>query len=163
MQHDNVNPIFGLSRIPMTDQSGKTNLPCTYLEDPNVVIITTIAIASISVVIFTIIINTIVIIVITIYYRHHYDFCHNYYYCFPYARLGLQGKAGWDDEGLEEVVGRQSKQVGLLMHLLHWRPAFPLTHTSHSFWHNLHASLTHTHLITPQELHLIRRLAGQLA
>ena len=75
----------------------------------------------------------------------------------------LQGMAGWEDEAIQEVVGKQSKQLGLLMHLVHWRPSFPLTHTAHSFWHKLHASLTHGQLITLQELQLIKRLAGQLS
>ena len=70
--------------------------------------------------------------------------------------------AGWEDDAIQEVVGKQSKQLGLLMHLVHWRPSFPLTHTSHAFWHKLHASLTHSQLITLQELHLIKSLAGQL-
>ena len=75
----------------------------------------------------------------------------------------LQGSARQADEAIQEVVGRQSNQLGLLMHLVHWRPSFPLTHTSHSFWHKLHASLAYSQLITQQELHLIKRLAGQLS
>ena len=73
----------------------------------------------------------------------------------------VQGRAGWEDEAIQEVVGRQRTQLGLLMHLVHWRPSFPLTHTSNSFWHKLHASLSDSQLITQQELHLIKRLAGQ--
>lgn len=74
----------------------------------------------------------------------------------------VQGRAAWDEQTMHEVVSRQSKQVGLLMHLVHWRPAFPLTHTSHSFWQKLHASLTYSPLITLDELHLVWRLSGQL-
>ena len=63
---------------------------------------------------------------------------------------------------MQQVVGRQSMQLGNLIHLLHWGPAFPLTHTADAFWQKLSACMASSHLMRQDELRLIQNLAGQL-
>ncbi len=72
----------------------------------------------------------------------------------------LQGQEAWDRQANFNLVSRQSVQLSQLTHLLHWRPAFPLTHTSPAFWHKLLPSLASSHLLDDAELQLVRALAG---
>ena len=51
-------------------------------------------------------------------------------------------------------------QLGHLTHLLHWRPAFPLTHTSPAFWQKLLPSLASSQLLAEAELSFVSSLAG---
>ncbi|KAL0044361.1 hypothetical protein WJX82_002138 [Trebouxia sp. C0006] len=70
-----------------------------------------------------------------------------------------QGQEAWDRQANFNLVSRQSVQLSQLTHLLHWRPAFPLTHTSPAFWHKLLPSLASSHLLDDAELQLVRALA----
>ncbi|KAL0038127.1 hypothetical protein WJX79_003878 [Trebouxia sp. C0005] len=70
-----------------------------------------------------------------------------------------QGQEAWDRQAVLNLVSRQSVQLSQLTHLLHWRPAFPLTHTSPAFWHKLLPSLASSHLLGDAELRLVRALA----
>ncbi|DBA92608.1 hypothetical protein WJX77_001792 [Trebouxia sp. C0004] len=70
-----------------------------------------------------------------------------------------QGQEAWDRQAIFNLVSRQSVQLSQLTHLLHWRPAFPLTHTSPAFWHKLLPSLASSHLLDDAELQLVRALA----
>jgi hypothetical protein len=72
----------------------------------------------------------------------------------------LQGQEAWDRQAIFSMVSRQSVQLSQLTHLLHWRPAFPLTHTSPAFWHKLLPSLASSHVLADAELHFVRALAG---
>ena len=71
-----------------------------------------------------------------------------------------QGQGTWDQQTIQNLVSRQSMQLGHLTHLLHWRPAFPLTHTSPAFWQKLLPSLASSQLLADAELSFVSSLAG---
>lgn len=72
----------------------------------------------------------------------------------------VQEQGNWDEQAEAEVVHLQSTQLGHLLHLVHSRPAFPLSQTADSFWHKLAMALQNSQLTTPAELQLLTHLAG---
>ena len=72
-----------------------------------------------------------------------------------------QEAASWDRQTLFELVQRQSLLLGHMLHLVHSRPAFPLSQTARSFWPKLAASLQSSQLVGSAELQLLTTLAGK--
>ena len=70
------------------------------------------------------------------------------------------GQDSWDKQITCELVEGQSALLGHLLHLVHSRPAFPLSQTAASFWHKLAAALQSSQLVHPAELQLLTALAG---
>lgn len=72
----------------------------------------------------------------------------------------MQGEDSWARQNMCELVQRQSVLLGHLLHLVHSRPAFPLSQTAGAFWHKLAAALQSCQLVQPAELQLLTSLAG---
>lgn len=59
-----------------------------------------------------------------------------------------------------DLVQRQSMLLGHLLHLVHSRPAFPLSQTADAFWDKLAGVLQSSQHVQAAERQLLRLLAG---